>query len=282
MSAVAQNGVQGRGKKTKSRQSISKNPNRSNTRKPTLSALFLITVEHAVKRMPHKRCFSNPQKYKDARKVVSTHLGWDEGTLIFANKLSVALEKRRAKVVLVESRWSRLIIDYNRTSARLTRYGLALDAKTQAKVLSDYKNYYDDIDRIIDKESARRAVFHISLHTFVPVLRGKVRRADVGILYNPKVRNEREYAMALKYHAIKNENLLRKESAFNKGYKFYLNEPYRGWTDALTNKTSKKYSKRRAYFPVCIEVNQKVVKDAELKKLISQTLLQAAMALSGK
>ncbi len=49
-----------------------------------------------------------------------------------------------------------------------------------------YQPYRDRVEALVAKAiAAGRRVVHISSHSFTPVLDGRVRNADIGLLYDP-------------------------------------------------------------------------------------------------
>ena len=95
-------------------------------------------------------------------------------------------------------------------------------------------------------QSAKNAtIVHLGIHSFTPVLNGKVRNTDIGILYDPSRPQERAYAQVIK-------------SEIKRLYptmKVRFNYPYKGTTDGLTTTLRKKFGQR--YVGIEIEINQK-------------------------
>jgi len=93
-----------------------------------------------------------------------------------------------------------------------------------------------------------RAVVHLSVHTFTPVLNGRPRGADVALLYDPARRPERTFCAAWA------DALARRfpELAVRR------NQPYRGASDGLTTWLRSRHADG-AYLGVEIEVNQRLL-----------------------
>ena len=94
--------------------------------------------------------------------------------------------------------------------------------------------------------SRGRRVIHVSSHSFTPELDGKVRRADVGLLYDPGRHGEAELCARWKASlaAIAPELRVRR------------NYPYAGKGDGLTSYLRLRFPPG-AYVGIELEVNQK-------------------------
>ena len=98
---------------------------------------------------------------------------------------------------LVTSTVSRLLVDLNRSIGHPQLFSAATrgaPAQTRAQIVEHhYRPYRAHVERLVRQSVARgRRVIHISSHSFTPELDGKVRRADVGLLYHPARRGEAE------------------------------------------------------------------------------------------
>jgi len=91
-------------------------------------------------------------------------------------------------------------------------------------------------------------VIHISSHSFTPVLDGKARNADIGLLYDPA--RHGEVALCERW-----KNAL---TALAPHLKVRRNYPYAGKGDGLTRHLRRRYSPR-VYVGVELEINQKHV-----------------------
>jgi predicted N-formylglutamate amidohydrolase len=89
-------------------------------------------------------------------------------------------------------------------------------------------------------------VLHLSIHSFTPHWKGRRRKVDVGVLFDPARRHERaftsEWLAAL--HACRADLCLRR------------NLPYRGYTDGLTTHLRTRFADSR-YLGVELEVSQR-------------------------
>ena len=91
-------------------------------------------------------------------------------------------------------------------------------------------------------------MIHISSHSFTPELDGKVRSADVGLLYDPARRGRGRAVRPLEGIARRDRPDLRVRR----------NYPYAGKGDGLTSHLRRRYPPR-AYVGIELEVNQAIV-----------------------
>src|SRR3981081_2677744 len=91
-------------------------------------------------------------------------------------------------------------------------------------------------------------MIHISSHSFTPELDGKVRCADVGLLYHPGRHEEAELCARWKASL----------AVFAPQLRVRRNYPYAGKGDGLTSHLRRRFP-RRAYVGIELEVNQAIV-----------------------
>ncbi len=208
----------------------------------------LVTCEHAVNRIPrpYAGCFTA------ARGELAAHEGLDLGALWAARRLARAFA---APIEIGEV--SRLLVDLNRSfdHPRLfSKYSARLSDEDKEAVLERY--YYPYRNRvegwIRQRIAAGERVLHVSVHSFVPVLRGVERNAEIGLLYDPARAREKklcaEWASALR-------RLL-------PGYRVRRNYPYRGVSDGLTVHLRRCFPDR-SYRGGEIELNQACLVESE-------------------
>ena len=147
---------------------------------------MIITCEHGGNRIPA------PYRplFREYGPLLDSHRGWDAGALDMAKALAKA---RRAP--LVASTTSRLVIDLNRSIGHPQLFSAATraaPAQTRAQIVEQYyRPYREQVEDLVGQAVSRgQRVVHISSHSFTPELDGKVRGADVGLLYDP-ARRER-------------------------------------------------------------------------------------------
>ncbi len=209
-----------------------------------MSDCFLITCEHGGNLIPapYRALF---QGY---RELLDTHRGYDRGALVMAGELAAALQ-----APLVTSTISRLLIDLNRSIGHPQLFSAATrgaPAAVRAQIVAQhYLPYRLQVEHLVRQSVARRRrVIHISSHSFIADLDGKLRHADVGLLYHPARGAEVELCARWKSSlaAVAPELRVRR------------NYPYAGKGDGLTSYLRLRFP-QRAYVGIELELNQDIV-----------------------
>ena len=215
---------------------------------------LMLTCEHASNRLP-----AAFKKFVPVD-VQQTHRAYDIGAL----KVFRKLVKFAKPEFSCEGKFSRLFVDLNRTitnKSAFSEYYGALEARdnenAKAAATAYWKEYRENVEKFVaknigaSKKGAKNNgkegadIVHLGIHSFTPALNGKVRNADIGILYDPKRPQERAYA-----------NVIRGEiKRLYPHMKVRFNYPYKGSSDGLTTSLRKKYGPR--YVGIEIEINQK-------------------------
>jgi predicted N-formylglutamate amidohydrolase len=223
---------------------------------------LVITCEHGGNRIPCRY----RDLFTDHQVLLDSHRGFDPGALIMAKALATAFA-----APLVAATVSRLLVDLNRS---IGNPGLHYEAIRNAPfelrqlVLKHYyQPYRAQAERLVSKAIADHGqVIHVSSHSFTPELDGKVRNADIGLLYDPARPGERELCERWKAAL----NTCAPQLRVRRNY------PYAGKGDGLTA-----WFRRRlppgAYLGIELEINQKHVIRAgrhwtELRKVIVESL----------
>ena len=182
---------------------------------------FIITCEHGGNRIPapYRRLF------RGQRALLDSHRGYDPGSLVMAKALASA-----CRAPLVASTISRLLIDLNRSIGHPQLFSAvtrAAPAETRAQIVEQYyRPYRVQVERLVRQAVSRgHRVIHISSHSFTAELDGRVRGADVGLLYHPGRRGEAEVCARWK------ESL----AALAPELRVRRNYPYAGKGDGLTS-----------------------------------------------
>lgn len=226
---------------------------------------LVITCEHGGNRIPepYRELFHAHQALLD------THRGYDSGSLIMARTLAKAFS-----APLVASTVSRLLIDLNRSVGHPRLY-FKTTRKVPAEVRQQILEHYYQPYRVLAERLVRRAiaehgrVIHLSSHSFTPELDGKVRDADIGLLYDPARPGEadlcKRWKAAFKTYAP--DLIVRR------------NYPYAGKGDGLTA-WFRCQLPPNAYVGIELEINQKHVIRAgrhwaALRKVIVESLCSA-------
>jgi predicted N-formylglutamate amidohydrolase len=209
-----------------------------------MSDCFLITCEHGGNRIPAPY----RELFHGYRALLDTHRGYDRGALVMARELARAL-----KAPLVVSTISRLLIDLNRSIGHPQLFSAATRGAPvtirEQIVARYYRPYRARVERLVGQSVARRRrVIHISSHSFTGELDGRVRRADVGLLYHPGRSGEVELCARWKASLAASAPELRVRR----------NYPYAGKGDGLTSALRLAFP-RRVYVGIELELNQNTV-----------------------
>ena len=208
------------------------------------SVLFL-SSEHASNAVPE--CLKAHFKSKEAKAVLKTHRGYDIG----AGDVFWELAKILRTSYAIQGAYTRLAIDLNRNSNKNHRYSEFTEQATDVEKqrLEGYWDGFRDaflgaVKAELSKKNPSQ-IIHLSIHSFTPELDGKVRNADIGILYDPSRKKEAAYAKALK------KNL----ETYCPELRVRFNYPYLGKTDGHATALRKQY-KDSEYLGFEIEFNQ--------------------------
>jgi len=202
----------------------------------------IITCEHASRRVPQH--FAH--LFEGNEKILLSHQAYDQGASALARRLAKQLQ---ASVHL--GGITRLLIDLNRSNTNrkslYSVYSRKLQQKDREFLLMKYylpyrKKVETAVAGIID---AGKPVLHISIHSFAPIKSGQVRKADIGLLYDPGRKCEKDISSFL-------AGLLQEQAMPLRVRKNY---PYLGKTDGFTSFMRRKYSAKQ-YAGIELEINQ--------------------------
>ena len=205
--------------------------------------------------------------------MLDTHRGYDAGALRLAQGLAGAF-----RGALVTSTISRLLIDLNRSPGHRQLHSTATRCAPPAVLAQIVREYYlpyrERVEQLVRQAVSRgRRVIHISSHSFTPVLNGIVRRADIGLLYDPARQPESElcarWKAALQAHPAQ--------------FRVRRNYPYAGKGDGLTAHLRRIFP-RDVYIGIELEVNQRIVSDAgprwtAMRRAVIESLRAACSAV---
>jgi len=209
---------------------------------------FIVLCDHAGNRLP--------REYGDLGLTpadLGRHIAFDPGAAAVARRLAGRLD---APAVLAN--FSRLLIDPNRgaddptlivalSDGTVVPANVGLDeAERRRRIERFYAPYHDAVDEAIERAlAAGRAPALVSIHSFTPVWRGRMRPWHAGILWDADPRLAGPLVAAL-----------RADSALVVGD----NEPYSG---TLTNDTLHGHGTRRGLAHALIEIRQDLIAGEE-------------------
>lgn len=204
---------------------------------------IVVTCEHASRKIPkeYAKLFSS----KSAQSALKTHRGYDIG----AREVAEVLSKKAD--FFIQGSASRLLIDLNRSLGNkklFSEWSFLLTEPEKAVLINHYySTYRETIKKKISHWIKKgEEVLHISVHSFTPELDGEVRKAEIGLLYDPAHKKEQELARVWQ---IQLRNLL-------PAWRIRCNYPYHGKSDGLTTYLRKQFPKN--YLGIEIEINQQL------------------------
>ena len=205
---------------------------------------YMVTCEHGGNRIPapYRRLFQGQ------RALLDSHRGYDAGALVMATALS---ENLRAP--LVASTTSRLLIDLNRSLGHRDLFSAVTrraPAKTRTEIVEQhYRPYRMRAENLVAQAILNgRRMIHISSHSFTAELGGKIRSADVGLLYDPRRWGEAELCARWK----------KSLTALTPHLRVRRNFPYAGKADGLTAHLRRRFAPQH-YIGIELEINQGIV-----------------------
>ncbi|MDT8449921.1 MAG: N-formylglutamate amidohydrolase [Wenzhouxiangellaceae bacterium] len=208
-------------------------------REPHVSCL--ITAEHAGNRVPGRW----RTLFDGRRSLLDGHRGWDPGSGELARALAEALQ-----APLLEGRITRLLVDLNRSAdhpRRFPEFTRALPAEDRAALVRDYwRPHWTRYRNYLDTLAGR--IVHIACHSFTPVLDGKTRSTDIGLLYDPSRPIEAAFCRRLGG---------RLRTAFP-DLIVHMNQPYRGVSNGLGQQHRRDYPDTRL-ITFELEINQRLL-----------------------
>jgi predicted N-formylglutamate amidohydrolase len=171
---------------------------------------------------------------------------------------------------------TRLLVDLNRSAHNPRVFSEHTRALPRARRMELLEAHHAPHREAVDQTVARQCgtgvpVIHLAVHTFTPVLDGKVRGADVALLYDPARPSERDFcgrwvdalARRLPDLAVRR------------------NQPYRGASDGLTTWLRSRHPQGR-YLGVEIEVNQRLLNgDGRFPSRVGAGLMESLSDLNG-
>jgi predicted N-formylglutamate amidohydrolase len=231
---------------------------------------FLVTCEHGGNQIPE----IYQALFQDYQAQLATHQGFDFGALLMAKELASALS-----APLVSATVSRLLVDLNRSIGHPRLHAevirdLPLAARQEILRLY-YQPYREQAEHLVrDGIAYHGLIIHFSSHSFTPELNGKIRNADIGLLYDPARAGEADlcerWQFALKRSAPE--------------LKVRRNYPYLGKGDGLTS-WFRQHMPPGTYLGIELEINQKHVIKAgkdwlNLRKTIIESLKNTLVSRS--
>ncbi|AMM52213.1 N-formylglutamate amidohydrolase [Rufibacter sp. DG15C] len=226
----------------------------------------IFTCEHGGNELPSE--FN--AAFDGAEEALTSHRGYDIGALELFQKFA----ESKVADVSFSSTTSRLLIELNRSRHHpklFSEFTQPLSEEEKRKIVTQhYAPYRDKVEGQINEWIQDGFyVFHLSVHSFTPVLDGDKRKADIGLLYNPS--REVEQLFASKWRQEINK--------LNSDYKVRYNYPYKGTSDGFVTLLRRKHGADQ-YAGLELEVNQKFALGnqeewSQLQEVLVQSFEQA-------
>ena len=225
---------------------------------------LILSCEHGGNRIPAEY----RHLFRGADSVVASHRGWDPGALDLARYLG-----RHFHVPVAKETLCRLLVEPNRAPSNpriWSKYSAGLAPVEKQRVLDRYWwPYRRKVEARVREQVARgNSVYHVAVHSFVPVLGGERRNAEICLLYDPARPGEK--AMCLRWAAILRE--------MDPDVRVRRNYPYRGIADGLPTWLRRRYPNGK-YAGVELEINQAVL-TAKTRKRTWHLVAESLDALS--
>lgn len=222
---------------------------------------LVISCEHAVNTVPEQYM----PLFAPFTALLASHRGIDFGALAIAEHIA-----QQIPCDFIQATSTRLLIDCNRSMnhpqffSEVTR---ELPPYEKQKIMNLYywpfrQQVISSIQKHIEQGSQ---VWHLSIHSFTPVINDIIRNADIGLLYNPQRSAEKMLARQWKI----------KINKLSPEYKIRMNYPYSGVSDGFTSAMRKQYTNEE-YVGIEVESNQALTKSTQkldsLKNILTISL----------
>ena len=219
---------------------------------------FVLTCEHGGNNIVKEY----EQYFNNCQSVLATHQGYDIGALDVFNFLKPLSDYSKYSTT------SRLLIELNRSLHHknlFSKYTKTIPLSEKQNIIDNYYLVYrNEVEAVVKSYiDNKHSVIHISVHSFTPVLNNIKRNLDIGLLYDSKRKEEKNFCKKLK-EEIKN---------LNPTIKLRYNYPYLGKADGFTTYLRKQFSKN--YIGIELEINQKFSKSNKINNDFKNMLFDA-------
>lgn len=229
-------------------------------------ARYFLTCEHGGYKIPARM-----KTALNSSEPMDHHSHWDPGALEVSRFLH-----RQLNCPLFYNKFSRRVVDCNRSDTNPSRFSTASSRPfsnaerswAERNILQAFKT---PVRRFVQNRlRIDPELIWISVHSFTPRYRGKLRKTEIGLLYRPWIENEVQLARALQAH-------LREISNF----KVDCNLPYRGHTDCFLNELTDEVGQPNRFFGVMLELNFGLQRDKSRWEQLKWSLATAISATIG-
>lgn len=223
---------------------------------------IILSCEHGGNRIPS----AYASLFKGHEQILHSHQGFDPGTMDLFEYLKSHTYFSKSNDI------SRLLIECNRSLHHpklFSEISKTLNSEEKKQLVNQvYIPYRNAIEQEVENMlHTEEMVVHLSLHSFTPIYNAEIRNNDLGLLYDPKRTEEREFCKEFKL------KLLQKEAR----YKVRMNYPYLGNADGFTTYLRSKFKKN--YLGIEIEINQRHVTSNKFPLSLKENLLEIIQGL---
>ena len=222
---------------------------------------WVLTCEHASKRIPRSY-----QGLGLTRAQVADHIGWDIG----AREVQKVLA-RELPATAIYSSVSRLLVDPNRRPDESSLIPLVSDGipipgnhgLTKSERRKRLGRWHAPYHARVDASLSRACLRHpervrlLSIHSFTPIMDGRARNYDIGVLFDAHVPLARAFGRALK----------------RLGLRVRYNEPYSGYDGLIY--AAKRHGEAHDVPYVELEINNALLRDAAGVGRVAELLRRA-------
>ncbi|MFD1095881.1 N-formylglutamate amidohydrolase [Salegentibacter chungangensis] len=219
---------------------------------------LVLTCEHAFNTIPKEYRYL----FMDSGSVLESHRGYDPGAFdLFRELVPLSDHSEYQKT-------GRLLVEVNRSLKHpflFSEFTKHLPRQEKEKILKNfYFPYRNSVEQSIS-EFIRNGeqVLHLSVHSFTPFFNEMLRNADIGILYDPSRKNEKETGKEFKRRLQQNLPDLR----------IRFNYPYLGKADGFTTYLRRMFPDH--YTGIELEVNQEFVTRNKMNRAIKKAVKTA-------
>lgn len=198
---------------------------------------------------------------------MNSHLGWDPG----AREIGLHLA-RELGAPFYKCESTRLLVEPNRSLHSLSLFSAFVQSLSDDERNEVLNQYYIPHRSAVETwvRSTEKPVAHISVHTFTPIFNGHIRDVDIGLLFDPERKAEREFC----------ERWLSLLEAQVPGLRLRYNEPYKGTDDGFTTYLRTLFPGEE-YLGIEIEVSQRFVATAQLDTVTEAISKSLMLAIAG-
>lgn len=159
---------------------------------------------------------------------------------------------RAMNAPVIASATTRLLVDLNRSlhhGSVFSEWTRALPPEERDRIVTRYYQPHRGRVEHAVADAVRRGqtMLHVGVHSFTPRLNGRVRQADIGLLYDP-IRPAERSAAALWRLLIRD---------VDPNCHIRRNYPYRGNADGLTTYLRRRF--RKGYVGIELEINNRLL-----------------------